>query len=138
MAREVCYTDRAPAPSGPYSQAVRANGFVFVSGQDARSPEPGGTPPVSLEEQTRQTLRNLRLVLEAAGSGLESVVKTTCFLTDIASFDRFNMVYREFFPSNAPARVTVEVSALVGGILVEVDAVALVREGGGARTDVGA
>ena len=126
MEREIIATDRAPAAVGPYSQAVRVGDFVFTAGQIGIDPATGKLRE-GLEAQTRQILDNLQAVLEAAGSGLEHVVKTTIFLTDIADFAAVNAVYATAFPERPPARSTVQVAALPLGALVEIEAVALVR-----------
>ncbi|NOZ28284.1 MAG: RidA family protein [Chloroflexi bacterium] len=126
MEREIIATDRAPAAVGPYSQAVRVGDFVFTAGQIGIDPATGKLRE-GLEAQTRQILDNLQAVLEAAGSGLEHVIKTTIFLTDIADFAAVNAVYATAFPERPPARSTVQVAALPLGALVEIEAVALVR-----------
>ena len=126
MEREIIATDRAPAAVGPYSQAVRVGDFVFTAGQIGIDPATGKLRE-GLEAQTRQILDNLQAVLEAAGSGLEHVVKTTIFLTDIADFAAVNAVYATAFPERPPARSTIQVAALPLGALVEIEAVALVR-----------
>ena len=127
MGRETVTAGGAPEPAGPYSHAVVANGFVYVSGQGPVNPETGSTPD-GFEDQVRQTFENLRTILEAAGSGLGDVVKVNAYVTDLTRFARFNEVYREFFPQDPPARTTVGADLL--GILVEVDCVAIVRGDG--------
>ena len=127
MSREAITASGAPEPAGPYSHAVVANGFVYVSGQGPVNPETGSTPD-GFEDQVRQTFENLRTILEAAGSGLGDVVKVNAYVTDLTRFARFNEVYREFFAHDPPARTTVGVDLL--GILVEVDCVAVVRGSG--------
>ncbi len=127
MSREAITASGAPEPAGPYSHAVVANGFVYVSGQGPVNPETGSTPD-GFEDQVRQTFENLRTILEAAGSGLGDVVKVNAYVTDLTRFARFNEVYREFFAQDPPARTTVGVDLL--GILVEVDCVAVVRGSG--------
>ncbi len=135
--KEVIYTDNAPEPVGPYSQAIRANGFIFCSGQVALLPKKE-TPPLpgtssrevmrtSVEDQARQALINLKAVLEAGGSSLEKVVKTSIFLTDMGHFGAVNKVYAEFFPEDhsPPARATVAVRQLPKDALVEIEAVAV-------------
>lgn len=127
MGRETVTVGGAPEPAGPYSHAVVANGFVYVSGQGPVDPETGSAPD-GFEDQVRQTFENLRTILEAAGSGLDGVVKVNAYLTDLTRFGRFNEVYREFFAQDLPARTTVGADLL--GILVEVDCVAVVRGSG--------
>ena len=117
------HTDRAPAALGPYSQAVVSGGLCFISGQIALSPETGEIVGADIETQTRQVLENLCAVLAAAGASPETVVKTTCYLADIADFAAFNAVYAEYFPGK-PARSCVAVKDLPRGALVEVEAVA--------------
>lgn len=120
---KACLTsERAPAAVGPYSIAVRARNLVFCSGMIGLDPATGDLVPGGLAEQTRQALVNLRAVLEDNGLGLEAVVKTTCFLTDMAGFAVFNEVYAEFFSEDPPARSTVAVGALPKGAQVEVEA----------------
>ena len=116
-------TNKAPAAIGPYSQAIVSAGLVYTSGQIPIDPVTGGIEAADIEGQARQAIRNLAAVLSAAGSGLDKVVKTTCFLTDINDFAVFNAVYAELFPGK-PARSCVEVSALPKGALVEIEAVA--------------
>jgi 2-iminobutanoate/2-iminopropanoate deaminase len=125
MNRETITADNAPEPAGPYSHAVVAGGFVYVSGQGPVQPETGEMPD-SFEEQVRQTLGNLKTILEAAGSGLEHVVKVNAYITDLTRFSAFNEVYKEFFQDAPPARTTVATALL--GMLVEVDCVAVVAQ----------
>ena len=117
------HTNRAPAAVGPYSQAVVSGGLCFTSGQIALSPETGEIVGEDITTQTRQVLENLCAVLAAAGTAAERVVKTTCYLADIADFAAFNAVYAEYFPGK-PARSCVAVKDLPRGALVEVEAVA--------------
>lgn len=126
MSRTVIHTESAPAAVGPYSQAIVANGFVFTAGQVALIPGEGKLVDGGIQEQTRQALSNLKAVLEAAGSSLGQVVKTTVFLQDMNDFAAMNGVYAEFFGENPPARSAVQVAKLPLGSLVEVEAVALV------------
>lgn len=119
-------TERAPAAIGPYSQAVRSGGMVFVSGQIPLTPE-GDLVDGGIEAQTEQVLRNLAMVLEAAGSGLEHVVQVSAFLADMSDFARFNEVYARHFREPYPARAVVEVARLPKDVRVEV---ACIAEGG--------
>lgn len=123
--RRAVRTDEAPAAVGPYSQAIVASGLIFASGQIPVDPATGSIVGGGIEEQTRQCLKNLRSVLEAAGSGLDRIVRATVFLTDMGEFDAVNRVYGEAMPSPPPARVCVEVSRLPRGARVEIDAIAI-------------
>jgi 2-iminobutanoate/2-iminopropanoate deaminase len=125
--RRTVMAERGPAPAGPYSHAVVANGFVFVSGQGPVDPETG-TMPDAFADQVRQTLENLQVILEEAGSSLEDVVKVNAYVTDLTRFAEFNEVYKEFFRHDPPARTTVATALL--GMLVEVDCVAQLSESG--------
>lgn len=118
------HTDRAPAAIGPYSQAVAAGGFLFTSGQIALDPATGTVAEGGIREQTERICKNLKAVLEAAGSSLEKVVKTTCFLADMADFAAFNEVYGSYFTAK-PARSCVAVKSLPKNVLAEIEAVAL-------------
>ncbi len=120
-------TDRAPAAIGPYSQAIVSEGWIFVSGQIAIDPETGILEEGDAARQTHRVLRNLSAVLEAAGGGLGTVVRTTVYLTDLSHFQAVNAVYAEHFGDHRPARATVEASRLPAGAAVEVDAIARVR-----------
>jgi len=126
-------TDAAPAPVGPYSQAIRTGELVFVSGQIPLDPARGRIVEGEIEDEVRQVIANLRAVLEASGSGLDRVLRTTVYLTDLALFPRVNEVYAEAFAAEpAPARVTIGVAALPLGAQIEIDAIALAAsEGGG-------
>ncbi len=114
-------TTKAPAAIGPYSQGMEANGFVFSSGQIPVNPETGEIPE-GIEAQARQSCENVGAILKAAGIGYEQVIKTTCFLADMADFGAFNQVYEEFFVSR-PARSCVAVKELPKGVLCEVEAI---------------
>ena len=120
---KIIHTDAAPAAVGPYSQAMVTGGMVYTSGQIALDPATGALVGTDVTAQTHQVMRNLAAVLAAAGTGLDRVVKTTCFLTDIADFAAFNAVYAEYFP-NKPARSCVAVKALPKGAICEVECVA--------------
>lgn len=119
---KVLTTTKAPAAIGPYSQGYEVNGFVFSSGQIPVNPE-NGEIPEGIEAQARQSCKNVGEILKAAGIGYENVVKTTCFLADMADFSKFNQVYEEFFISK-PARSCVAVRELPKGVLCEVEAIA--------------
>jgi 2-iminobutanoate/2-iminopropanoate deaminase len=125
--KEVVRTESAPAPfqGAPYSQAIKANGFVFVSGQLALKPDHAEIVGDTIADQTEQVLANLRAILEAAGSGLDRLVKTTVFLQDLGDFNGMNEVYKQHVGDQPPARSTVEVAKLPSGALVEIEAVAL-------------
>jgi len=123
--REVIVSAGAPAAIGPYSQAIRAGGLVFVSGQIPLDPETGRVVPGGIAAQAERALDSLRAILDAAGSGLERVVKTTVFLTDLGTFTEVNEVYARYFPHAPPARATVQVAALPRGVGIEIEAVAL-------------
>ena len=124
--KTVVRTEAAPAPfqGAPYSQAIRAGGLVFVSGQLALKPGAKELSGGAIEEQTEQIFSNLRAILEAAGTGLERLVKTTVFLTDLDDFAAMNEVYAGHVGSSPPARSTVEVAALPSGAKIEIEAIA--------------
>lgn len=124
MDKTVIATPDAPAAIGPYSQGIAGNGLVFVSGQLPVDPKTG-VMPETIEAQARQSLTNLKAIIEASGSSLDKVVKTTCFLADIADFAAFNAVYAEFFPKDAPARSCFQVAAIPKNAKLEVEAIAL-------------
>jgi 2-iminobutanoate/2-iminopropanoate deaminase len=126
--RERIQTDKAPAAIGPYSQAIRAGGLVFASGQIPIDPATGEFVKGGVAEQTEQVLKNLSAVLEAAGSGLDKVVKTTVFLADMKEFAQMNEVYAKFFTAAPPARATVAAAGLPRDARVEIEAVALLSE----------
>ena len=117
--------DNAPAPVGPYSQAIRCGAMVFVSGQVALDPATGQLIGEDAAGQARKALQNLQAILEGAGTSLGSVVKTTIFLNDMADFKAVNEVYARFFPASPPARTTVQVAALPLGARVEIEAIAI-------------
>ncbi|HEX8142343.1 MAG TPA: RidA family protein [Pyrinomonadaceae bacterium] len=123
--REIIRTENAPEAIGPYSQAVRAAGLVFASGQIPIDPATGQFVPGGIAEQTEQVLRNLSAVLEAAGTSLSRVVKTTVFLADMGDFAVMNEVYGRYFDREAPARATVEAARLPREARVEIEAIAL-------------
>ena len=122
--KKVISTAEAPKAIGPYSQAIEAGGFIFVSGQIPLIPATGEIVEGSVEVQTARVLENLKAILEAAGSSLESVVKTTVYITNMDDFAKVNGIYGQYFQENPPARVCVEVSKLPKGALVEIDVIA--------------
>ena len=126
MSRQVVRTDHAPAAVGPYSQGIIANGFIFVAGQGGLVP--GTKTPIEggIQAQTRQTFENIKAILAAAGTSLENVVKMNVYLTDINDFAAMNEVYASFFAADPPARTTVQVAKLPLGLIVEIEATALV------------
>ena len=121
---EVVATDGAPAAIGPYSQAVKAGGFVYTAGQIPLDPATMKVVEGGIEAQTERVMQNLEAVLSAAGSSFANVVKTTCFLVDLTDFPAFNGIYGKRFPANPPARSTVQVAKLPLGVLVEVECIA--------------
>ncbi len=123
--KHIINTENAPAPIGPYNQAVKSGHLLFTSGQIPIDPQTGTLVSGGIREQTIQVLENLKSVLEAAGCSLDDVIKTTVFLADMADFPEFNIIYAEYFvEENAPARSTVQVAALPKGALVEIESVA--------------
>jgi 2-iminobutanoate/2-iminopropanoate deaminase len=123
--RDVVQTDHSPKPIGPYSQAIRANGFLFVSGQVGLDPKTGALVGTSTQEQTERTLENLKGIVEAAGTKMAHVVKVSVFLKDMNDFTAMNEVYGRYFASAPPARTTVQVARLPKDALVEIDVVAV-------------
>lgn len=124
--KEVISTSRGPKAIGPYSQAIKAGGFIFVSGQVALDPATGKIAEGDVSAQTERTLENLKAIVEAAGSSLDRALKATVFLKDLRDFAAMNEVYKRYFPSNPPARATVEVARLPLDLRVEIDLIALV------------
>ncbi len=125
MARTIVTSAKAPAAIGPYSQAIKAGDFVFVSGQIPIEPDSGTLITDDIQKATRQVLTNIREILIAAGSTLENIVKATIFLTDMNDFQQVNEAYAEFFPHEPPARACIEVSRLPKDAIIEIEAVAL-------------
>ncbi len=123
--KQTVLTTTAPKPIGPYSQAIRTQSLVFASGQAGLDPNTGDLVQPGVEAETRQVLTNIKNVLEAAGSSMSLVVKTTVFLVDMGEFPKMNAIYAEFFPKDPPARSTVGVAALPKGARVEIEAIAL-------------
>lgn len=123
--RDIVLTERGPKPIGPYSQAIRTNGFLYLSGQVALDPKTGEMAGADIRQQTEWTLENVKGILEAAGSNLHHVVKTTVFLKDMNDFAAMNEVYGKYFASAPPARSTVQVARLPKDALVEIEAIAV-------------
>jgi 2-iminobutanoate/2-iminopropanoate deaminase len=123
--RDAVATKDAPQAIGPYSQAIKANGFVFVSGQIGIDPASGEVVQGDVSAQTHRVMENLAAILKAAGSGLRKVVRSTVFLKNMGDFGAMNAVYGTFWPSSPPARSTVEVARLPKDVLVEIDVIAL-------------
>lgn len=121
-------TEKAPAAIGPYSQGVVVNGLLFASGQIALSPETGELVGSTIEEQAEQVMKNVGALLTAAGTDFDHVVKTTCFLDDIADFAKFNAVYAKLFGEKLPARSAVGIDKLPKGALIEVEVIASVED----------
>lgn len=123
--REVISTARGPKAIGPYSQAIKANGFVFISGQSAGDPATGKVVEGGVAEQTERCLENLKAIVEAAGSSLDRAVRVGVFLKDMNDFEAMNEVYARYFPANPPARTTIEAARLPRDFRVEIDMIAL-------------
>ena len=129
MSRSIVNTSKAPAPVGPYSQAVRCGNMLFVSGQVPLDPESGELVLNSFAEQCHRELLNLKIILEAGGSALGNVLKVTIYMQNLAQFNELNEIYSEYFDASKPARACVEVSALPKGVAVEMDAIAEIPSG---------
>ena len=124
---EVVFTENAPSPIGPYSQAIKTGNRVYASGQIGIDPKTGTSSHADVAAETRQVLENLKAVLETAGSSLQQVVKATVFLKDLHDFEAMNKVYAEYFGDNKPARSCIEVARLPKDMRVEIEAIAVVR-----------
>lgn len=125
MKKKIIRTSNAPAAGGPYSQAVEMNGILFVSGQVAINPQTGRMVEGDISVQTRQVLKNIEAILNEAGYSFADVVKSTCYLADIADFKAMNAVYSEFYTENQPARAAFAVKDLPLGALIEIEAIAM-------------
>ena len=125
MKKKVIHTKEAPEAIGPYSQAIGAGGLLFVSGQIPLDPQTGKIIGGDIETQTERVLENLKAVVAAEGLTLDSIVKTTIYLSDMNNFSRFNAVYGQYFPESPPARATVEVARLPKDVLIEIEAIAI-------------
>lgn len=126
MGKKVIHTDKAPKAIGPYSQAIQAGNFLFLSGQIPLNPKTGELIQGDIREQTQQVLENIKRILESQGLRMENVVKSTIFLKDISNFNQVNEVYGNYFPSSPPARSTVEVSKLPRNAEIEIEAIAVI------------
>jgi len=126
MEKELMATDKAPAAIGPYSQAVKAGDFIFVSGQIPIDPETGELVGDNIKDQTRQSLENIKNILEAAGSSLERIVKTVVFIKDMNDFGEMNEVYGSYLQQSLPARACVQVAKLPMDVRVEIEAIGLI------------
>src|SRR6202045_3659476 len=122
--KNVVTTDRAPKPTGPYSQAIKANGLIYLSGQVALDPKSGEVVGSDIRQQTERVLENIKGILEAAGANLHHVIKTTVFLKDMNDFSAMNEIYARYFTAAPPARSTVQVSRLPKDALVEIEVIA--------------
>ncbi len=125
MTQQTIVTDKAPAPIGPYSQAIRANGFIFTAGQIGVNPKTGELVTGGIEAETRQVMENLKAVLEAAGSSLAKVVRATVYLADLGDFQKMNEVYGQYVGESRPARSTIQAAKLPRTCRVEIDLLAL-------------
>jgi len=127
MGKKVIQTEKAPKPIGPYSQAIRAGNFIFLSGQLPIDPSTGEMVSGDIRQQTRQVLENMKGVLESQGLGMQDMVKVNIFLRDMDNFNQMNEVYATYFSSNPPARSTVEVGKLPRNADIEIEAIALTQ-----------
>lgn len=122
--KKIVHTSEAPKAIGPYSQAVEANGFLFISGQIPINPATGTVIEGGIKEQTEQVMNNIGAILKEAGYGFENVVKSTCLLSDMAHFTEMNEVYGKYYPGNSPARAAYGVVKLPLGVLIEIETIA--------------
>ncbi len=129
MEKRVIYTEKAPKPIGPYSQAIIAGNLIFTAGQIPIDPETNQVVQGDIKEQTRRVLENLRAILESVGSTFDDVVKVTIYMKDLNEFSAMNEVYSEYFKNSPPARTTVEVSRLPRDVKIEIDLIAIVKQG---------
>ena len=124
--KEVIFTDKAPKPVGPYSQAIKAGDFLFIAGQIPLDPETGTLVEGSFQDKVRRVLENIKAIVEAGGGSLNDIVKVTVYLKDIDKYSEFNEVYSEYFKDSKPSRVVVGVSNLPKGVDLEVEAIAYI------------
>ena len=125
MKKEIIKTENAPAPIGPYNQAIKTNGTLYVSGQIALDPKSGELMLDNIEEETEMVMENLKAVVEAAGLTMENIIKTSIFISDMNNFSRINEVYGSYFEKDFPARETVQVSVLPKNVNVEISCIAV-------------
>jgi 2-iminobutanoate/2-iminopropanoate deaminase len=125
LMKKAIHTDKAPKAIGPYSQGIVGNGFVFVSGQIPLDPSTGSIAGTTIEEQTHQVLKNIKAILEAAGSSMSEVVKATVYLSDMDDFSKMNEIYSQYFPEPYPARAAFQVVRLPRGVKIEIEVIAL-------------
>jgi 2-iminobutanoate/2-iminopropanoate deaminase len=128
MKKRCIFAPHAPAAAGPYSHAVTAGNLLFISGQGALAPDGSGRRTGSLEAEVRQTLDNVKAILEDAGSSLDNVVKTTVYLADMNDFGEMNAIYKEYFTQDPPARTTIQAGRLPLDFRVEIEAIAIIAE----------
>jgi 2-iminobutanoate/2-iminopropanoate deaminase len=126
MSKQLIHTEKAPAPGGAYSQGLRVGNFIFTSGQGPWHPKTRQVIGETIEEQTKQTLENIRQILEEADAGMEDVIKATVYLSDMELFTGFNQVYSQYFPNLKPVRTTV--GSQLKGILIEIDVIAYIEK----------
>jgi 2-iminobutanoate/2-iminopropanoate deaminase len=131
--KRIFYSDRAPRPKGPYSQAVINDDVLYVSGQIPIDPETGLIVRGTIEEETEAVLENLKIIVEDAGGRMSDVLKVTCYLSDMDDFDRFNTVYRKYFPQRPPARTTIQAARLPLDVQIEIDAIVALPRGAGSK-----
>ncbi|MDD3280712.1 MAG: RidA family protein [Bacteroidales bacterium] len=124
MSKKVIHTDKAPKAIGPYSQAIEANGMLFISGQIPIVPETG-LMPEGIEAQTEQVMKNIGAILQQAGYSYKDVIKSTCLLSDMANFKAMNEVYGKYYPTDSPARAAFSVKGLPLGALIEIETIAV-------------
>ncbi len=123
LGKKIFFTEKAPKPKGPYSQAVVHNGLLYISGQIPVDPETGLLVRGTIEEETETALRNVKIITEEAGARMEDVLRVTCYLADLNDFERFNNVYKTYFTQNYPARTTIQAAGLPLDVQIEIDAI---------------
>ncbi len=128
MEKEAIYTEKAPKPIGPYSQAIQAGSYLFLSGQIPIDPESGKFVTGNIREQAKRVLENIKLILESRGLGMDDIVKVTIFLKDLRNFNQVNEVYATYFSKTPPARSTLQVSDLPGNAEIEIEAIAWIKK----------